>query len=288
MFGAEQAFNADYIKPFAFECLDEGQHSFFIGGRGIKWEGNGLYSEGTEAGEPIFPWSVVLPFYRKHEWACGSFCCDGADGIVASRGMLYIKCCDMGLCGCGGQGLGFEDAGWVGVEQGLQFWIKQCCHIGSTFINKVEVAEEFHVEGLEGLFHSHAVGQAILDVFVVYFFDAFWWEGFWVLVNANHFGEPIGVIVVGLVHTVEAVAVVHAGGPEEGGPAITVSEAVLEHFCVHGWGYRGQLVDDEAVEVASAELFSCAGTPEGNSSTIGEGYYAIGFGVISDITFIII
>ncbi len=73
-------------------------------------------------------------------------------------------------------------------------------------------------------------------MFVIYFFDAFWWEGFWVLVNANHFGEPVRVVVVGLVHAVEAVAIIYACGTKEGGPSVTVSEAVLEYFCVDGWG----------------------------------------------------
>ena len=125
-------------------------------------------------------------------------------------------------------------------------------------------------------------------MFVIYFFDAFWREGFWVLVNADHFGVPIWVIFVRLVHAVQAVSIINSGGTEECGPAISVGEAVLEDFCVDGWGDGGELVDNEAIEVASAEFFSGTCATKGNDCVVSEGNYAIGFGVITDISFLVI
>ena len=62
----------------------------------------------------------------------------------------------------------------------------------------------------------------------------------------------------------------------------------MEDFGVDFGRNGGQFVDNEAIEVTSAEFFCGTGAPEGDGCVVGEGNYAIGFGVIANITFLVI
>ena len=170
----------------------------------------------------------------------------------------------------------------------MEFWVEQCGHVRFSLVYEIEVAEELDVIGLEGLFHSHSVGKAILDVFIEDFLDSFWWECFWVILDTDHFREPIWVVVVGLVHSVQAIVIIDACGTKEGSPTVSIGETILQNIGVDFWWDGREFVDDESIEVTSAEFFCGSGTPEGDGSVICKGDDPFGFGIIANIPFAII